>query len=133
MQTISSLVPNAEDLLALEVEEVAGVLLVHLNSYSGRSSAVNNGLISDHNFFMTEPVSGSPTRGKASTDRGVELASGGGLLSSTPRALLASGRCRTKPIGILFSTRLPSDGRLVRKNNTQVSLCARFSFFSQPR
>lgn len=55
MQTISSLVPNAEDLLALEVEEVAGVLLVHLNSYSGRSSAVNNGLISDHNFFMTEP------------------------------------------------------------------------------
>jgi hypothetical protein len=41
--------------------------------------------------------------------------------STSAHALLASGRCRTKPIGTLFSTRLPSDCRVVRKNNTQVS------------
>jgi len=35
MITLSSLVPNADDLLALEVEEVAGVLLAHLNSCHG--------------------------------------------------------------------------------------------------
>jgi hypothetical protein len=48
-------------------------------------------------------------------------------------ALLASGRCRTKPTGTLFSIRLPSDFRVVRKNNTQVSPGARFSFSNQPR
>jgi hypothetical protein len=31
--SLSCLVPNAADLLALEVEELAGVLLIHLNSY----------------------------------------------------------------------------------------------------
>ena len=31
--SIHSMIPNAEDLLALEPEELAGVLLVHLNSY----------------------------------------------------------------------------------------------------
>ena len=31
--SIQSMIPNAEDLLALEPEELAGVLLVHLNSY----------------------------------------------------------------------------------------------------
>ena len=35
--SLSSLVPNADDLLALEVEVVAGVLLAHLNSYSDDS------------------------------------------------------------------------------------------------
>ena len=33
----SSLVPKATDLLGIEVEELAGVLLVHLNSYEGVS------------------------------------------------------------------------------------------------
>ena len=51
--SLSSLVPNADDLLALEVEEVAGVLLAHLNSYSDDSgnTVVQRGQISQHNFF----------------------------------------------------------------------------------
>ncbi|HTT19766.1 MAG TPA: TIGR02391 family protein [Candidatus Sulfotelmatobacter sp.] len=50
--SLSSLVPNPTDLLSLEVEELAGVLLVHLNSYGdGGSSVVQQGLISSHNFF----------------------------------------------------------------------------------
>jgi hypothetical protein len=49
------MVPNADDLLALEVEEVAAVLLTHLNSYSSdsRTSVVQRGSISQHNFFNT--------------------------------------------------------------------------------
>jgi len=52
--SLPSLVPSADDLLALEVEELAGVLLVHLNSAEGHrgSSAFQNGLISPRNFFM---------------------------------------------------------------------------------
>ena len=34
--SISSLVPNVEDLLKLEVEDLAGVLLTHLNNHPGR-------------------------------------------------------------------------------------------------
>ena len=34
---LSSLVPTAADILSLEVEELAGVLLMHLNSYEGVS------------------------------------------------------------------------------------------------
>ena len=43
--SLSSLVPNADDLLALEVEEVAGVLLAHLNSHSddSRNTVVQRG------------------------------------------------------------------------------------------
>lgn len=50
---ISSLVPNADDLLALEVEEVAGILLTYLNSVGDDSgdSVVQRGLISQNNFF----------------------------------------------------------------------------------
>jgi hypothetical protein len=33
--SLQSLVPNADDLLALEVEELAGVLLIHLNRLRG--------------------------------------------------------------------------------------------------
>jgi len=43
-----------EDLLALEVEEAGGVLLVHLNSHegaSGTSGAVQLGMVNRHNFF----------------------------------------------------------------------------------
>ena len=52
--SISSLVPNADDLLALDVEEVAGVLLTHLNSCGSNSgdSVVQNNLISQHNFLQ---------------------------------------------------------------------------------
>src|SRR5258708_11104911 len=51
--SLPSLVPNADDLLALEVEELAGVLLIHLSSLGSSSgdSIVNQGSISQHNFF----------------------------------------------------------------------------------
>jgi len=47
--SLSSLVPNVDDLLALEVEELAGVLLVHLNGYEG--TVINQGGINYNNFF----------------------------------------------------------------------------------
>ena len=51
--SLPSLVPNADDLLALEVEELAGVLLTHLSSFGGNSGdgIVSQGSISQHNFF----------------------------------------------------------------------------------
>jgi hypothetical protein len=62
----SSLIPNADDLLALEVEELAGVLLEELNSCGPRSgdSVVQNNLASLHNFVrnLESPniLAGSP-------------------------------------------------------------------------
>jgi hypothetical protein len=52
-RSLSSLVPNAADSLALAVEELAGVLLMHLNSYEGVSgnSVYQHGGMSQHNFF----------------------------------------------------------------------------------
>ncbi len=53
--SLQSLVPNADDLLALEAEEVAGVLLVHLSSFKALgsgSSVVQNGKVSQYNFFL---------------------------------------------------------------------------------
>ena len=51
--SLPSLVPIADDLLALDVEEIASVLLIHLNSYGSDSgsTAVQQGSISQHNFF----------------------------------------------------------------------------------
>lgn len=54
MTRLSALVPNVNDLLALEAEEVAGVLLEHFNSYDGTDSgggAVQHGKINQYNFF----------------------------------------------------------------------------------
>lgn len=53
--SLQSLVPNPDDLLALEAEEVAGVLLVHLSSFEvfgSGSSVVQNGKVSQYNFFL---------------------------------------------------------------------------------
>jgi uncharacterized protein (TIGR02391 family) len=47
---ISSLVPNADDLLHLEVEEVAGVLLTPLNS-SRDGITLQHGVVNRYNFF----------------------------------------------------------------------------------
>lgn len=47
--SLSSLIPNAGDLLELEVEEVAGVLLTHLNSYGSDSGSQEK--INQNNFF----------------------------------------------------------------------------------
>jgi uncharacterized protein (TIGR02391 family) len=49
------MVPNAADLLALEVEELAGILLAHLNGYEGvaGNTVYQNGLLSQGNFVGT--------------------------------------------------------------------------------
>jgi len=59
-RTLSSLVPNAVDLLALEVEELAGVLLIHLKSYEGvhGNSVFQNGLIGEKNFIDAQEQRG---------------------------------------------------------------------------
>ncbi len=51
---LKSLVPNADDLRAMEIEEVAGVLLQHLASYQGlrNNTVLQHGGISKHNFFQ---------------------------------------------------------------------------------
>jgi len=48
-RSLSSFVSNAADLLVLEVEELAELLLLHLRSYEG-VSVYQNGLISQRNF-----------------------------------------------------------------------------------
>jgi uncharacterized protein (TIGR02391 family) len=50
---IKSLVPNSDDLLALEVEELAGVLLAHLNSYDSNihTGVVQLGQVNQYNFL----------------------------------------------------------------------------------
>jgi hypothetical protein len=55
-RSLSSLVPNAADLLVLEVEELAGVLFTHLNSFEGlpNNSVYQNGLISQSNFVGSQ-------------------------------------------------------------------------------
>lgn len=54
MQTLPSLIPDPNDLLSLEPEELAGVLLAHLNSYdghSGNNGVVQHGGVNQHNFL----------------------------------------------------------------------------------
>ena len=53
IHSLSSLVPNVADLLALEVEELAGVLLLHLIGYE--DGVRNQGGINYHNFFDAPP------------------------------------------------------------------------------
>lgn len=67
--SLSSLVPAAADLLALEVEELAGVLLIHLNSF-GASPGMRyrHDSISHHDFFNglspTSPYTTKPEYGE---------------------------------------------------------------------
>jgi hypothetical protein len=51
-KSLSSLVPNAEVLLNLEIEALGILLLTHLKSYEGQpgNSVFQNGLISQSNF-----------------------------------------------------------------------------------
>jgi uncharacterized protein (TIGR02391 family) len=62
--SISKLVPDAVDLINLELEELGGVLLVHLNSYDANNSnlIVQLGRVSRQNFFNDlerQPLYGS--------------------------------------------------------------------------
>jgi uncharacterized protein (TIGR02391 family) len=61
-RSLSSLVPSAADLLDLEVEELAGVLLVHLNSREqvGGDSVYQHGKLGRSNFFNSLEPSGFP-------------------------------------------------------------------------
>jgi uncharacterized protein (TIGR02391 family) len=63
-RSLSSLVPNVADLLALEVEELASVLLTHLNSYEGLSgNSVNqHGRVSLQNFLASLNPTSSLTK-----------------------------------------------------------------------
>ena len=74
-RSLSSLVPNAGDLLDLEVEELAGVLLTHLNSYEGVSgnAVYQNGRIGHKNFFDT--LDRPSTRPFPARSQNTELAS----------------------------------------------------------
>jgi hypothetical protein len=98
-QSLSSLVPNAADLLALEVEELAGVLLTHLNSYEGQpdSSIYQRGDINRHNFFNAlgttsgprgsqEYGDGQPEVNKAVMEAWAWLQSEGFLVKKAPSA-----------------------------------------------
>lgn len=60
IQSLSSLVPSAADLLNLEVEELAGVLFIHLLSYESVSSnsVYQGGLLSQGNFFGLQDQTG---------------------------------------------------------------------------
>src|SRR5437762_5174543 len=52
--SLPSLVPNAADFLTLPVEDVAEVLLVHLNSYpDGGNEVAQQGKINQNGFFGT--------------------------------------------------------------------------------
>jgi uncharacterized protein (TIGR02391 family) len=63
-QSVSSIIPNAGDLLALEVEELAGVLIVHLNSFDRGTDAsiFRDGLINQRTFLEPPHLQ---TRGQA--------------------------------------------------------------------
>jgi len=69
-RSLSSLIPDASHLLYLEVEELAGVLLLHLNSYEGVSgnSVYQNGGISRHNVFNTLSSARPPEFGNQQRD-----------------------------------------------------------------
>jgi hypothetical protein len=51
MPTLKSLVPGADDLLSLDVEDLAGVLLTHLNSSDSGNPAVQHNGIIQYSFF----------------------------------------------------------------------------------
>ncbi|MGA8221227.1 MAG: TIGR02391 family protein [Candidatus Acidiferrales bacterium] len=59
-RSLSSFIPNPTDLLSLEVEELAGVLLMHLNSYEGAygNSVYQNGQICQSNFLNAQTPTG---------------------------------------------------------------------------
>src|SRR6266446_6913386 len=60
-RSLSSFVPNAADLLTLQVEELAGILFAHLNSFQGvtNNSVYQNGLISQNEFFSSRRQHGN--------------------------------------------------------------------------
>ncbi len=65
-RALSSFISNAADLLALEVEELAGILLMHLRGLEGAGTSIcQNGLISQRN--LVDAHSKSPEFGNKQT------------------------------------------------------------------
>jgi hypothetical protein len=83
--SLSSLFPNVADLLTLEVEELAGVLLVHLDDYE--HTVGNQGGINYNNFFNAPPrhdyESRQPEVNRALMEAMAWLRSAGLLVEST--------------------------------------------------
>ena len=98
VRSLSSLVPNATDLLGLEVEELAGVLLIHLNGYEGVSgNSINqHGGISRHNLFSSL----TPLHSVHVTRHSQRAGLAGlfrALMSNIGRFILSSGRPLFEP------------------------------------
>jgi len=53
MRALDSLIPKVGDLLGLELEELAGVLRIHLSSHGDNSGngIVSQGSLNQYNFF----------------------------------------------------------------------------------
>ena len=70
-RSLSSLVPNAVDLLALEVPELAGMLLIHLKSYEGMhgNAVYQNGLLNQTNFLAELEANSGPGRQREYGDK----------------------------------------------------------------
>lgn len=64
MPTIPQIIPNPEDLLALEPEELAGVVLEYLHSQGPNSGALNR-----YNFSLTHTVFDYPDRHRESVQK----------------------------------------------------------------
>jgi len=64
MPTIPQIIPNPDDLLALEPEELAGVVLEYLNSQGSDSGALNS-----YNFSLDNTVKAYPSKYHESTLR----------------------------------------------------------------
>jgi uncharacterized protein (TIGR02391 family) len=58
--SIHSLIPDAENLLALEPEELAGVVLECLNSYTSYTKEETNSCLNRYNFANSETVESYP-------------------------------------------------------------------------
>jgi uncharacterized protein (TIGR02391 family) len=83
-RSLVSLIPNAADLLDLEVEELAGVLLMHVNSYEGVSgnSIYQRGLVNLHKAITINQDYGDrqPEVARALMEAGAWLQSEGFLV-----------------------------------------------------
>lgn len=78
-----SLVPNAADLLELDIEELAGILLIHLNSCKqGDCTAVQHGQVSESNFFRDDRRGKPPEYGARQAEVDLALAEAWAWLQS---------------------------------------------------
>jgi uncharacterized protein (TIGR02391 family) len=83
MIQLSSLVPDAAHLLELDIEELAGILLIHLNSCKqGDCTAVQHGQVSQDNFFRDDRRGKPPEYGARQQEVDLALAEAWAWLQS---------------------------------------------------